>query len=134
VRHGLDAVRTRAVEDLIREAEEIARRRGLSVKWNALLSQNAVAMDSLLSGEIEEAIRKSGCEPHRMVSGAGHDAMILAEKVPSGMIFLRSPGGISHDPGESVAAEDVAKAIRCGLRLFDQLASSAEFLKRTCRA
>jgi len=134
VRHGADPVRTRAAKDLIRAAEEIAQRRGLSVKWNTLLSQNAVMMDPFLCDEIEGAIRKSGCEPHRMVSGAGHDAMILAEKVPSAMIFLRTPGGISHDPAESVAVDDVAKAIECGLHLFDQLASSTEFLKRTCRA
>ena len=69
-----------------------------------------------------------------MVSGAGHDAMILAEKVPSAMIFLRTPGGISHDPAESVAVEDVAKAIECGLHLLDQLASSPTFQTRTCRA
>jgi allantoate deiminase len=62
-----------------------------------------------------------------MVSGAGHDAMILAEKVPSAMIFLRTPGGISHDPAESVNVEDVAKAIDCGLRLLDRLASSPKF-------
>ena len=61
-------------------------------------------MDPFLIGEIEQAIVKTGCTPHRMVSGAGHDAMILAEKVPSAMIFLRTPGGISHDPAESVVA------------------------------
>lgn len=134
VRHGLDEVRTRAVEDLIHEAEEIAKRRGLSVKQNVLLSQPAVAMDPFLIHEIDQAIRKTGCEPHHMVSGAGHDAMILAEKVPAAMIFLRTPGGISHDPAESVAIEDVAKAIECGLHLLDQLASSPTFHKRICRA
>ena len=41
--------------------------------------------------------------------------MILAEKVPAAMIFLRTPGGISHDPAESVAVEDVEKAIECGI-------------------
>ena len=46
------------------------------------------------------------------------------------MIFLRTPGGISHDPAESVAVEDVEKAIECGLHLLDQLASSPEFQKR----
>ena len=104
VRHGLDEVRTRAVDDLIREAEEIAQTARLSVSQNILLSQPAVAMDPFLIHEIEQAIRKTGCEPHRMVSGAGHDAMILAEKVPAAMIFLRTPGGISHDPAESVAS------------------------------
>jgi allantoate deiminase len=55
--------------------------------------------------------------------------MILAEKVPSAMIFLRTPGGISHDPAESVTAEDVEKAIQCGLHLLEQLAASPEFYK-----
>jgi len=50
------------------------------------------------------------------------------------MIFLRTPGGISHDPAESVNVEDVATAIECGLHLLEQLASSAEFQKRTHRA
>ena len=134
VRHGSDEIRTRAVDDLIRQAEEIAKRRGLSVGRSTLLNQPAVAMDSFLVNEIEQAIRKAGCEPHRMVSGAGHDAMILAERVPAAMIFLRTPGGISHDPAESVEVEDVAKAIECGLHLLDQLASSLPFQKRMCRA
>jgi allantoate deiminase len=133
-RHGSDEIRTRAVETLIREAEEIAKRRALSVSQTILLNQQAVKMDAFLVDEIEQAIRKTGCEPHRMVSGAGHDAMILAEKVPAGMIFLRTPGGISHDPAESVAIEDVAKAIECGVHLLDQLASSTTLQKRMCRA
>jgi allantoate deiminase len=134
VRHRSDDIRTRAVGDLIREAQAIAARRGLSVRESILLNQPAVAMDPFLIAETEEAILKTGCKPHRMVSGAGHDAMILAEKVPTAMIFLRTPGGISHDPAESVAGEDVEKAIQCGLHLLDQLASSPEFYKRISRA
>jgi allantoate deiminase len=134
VRHGVDEVRTRVVDNLIREAGEIAKRRGLSVSQNVLLSQSAVAMDPFFIHEIEQAIRKTGCEPHHMVSGAGHDAMILAEKVPAAMILLRTPGGISHDPAESVAIGDVAKAIECGLHLLDQLSTSPTFHKRMCRA
>lgn len=134
VRHGSEEIRVRAVEDLIRQASEIAKRRGLSVRERTLLSQPAVAMNQFFVDEIEKAIVKTGCPAHRMVSGAGHDAMILAEKVPSAMIFLRTPGGISHDPAESVAREDVEKAIDCGLHLLDQLAASPEFYKRTNRA
>jgi allantoate deiminase len=134
VRNSSDQIRIRAVEDLIRQAHEIAARRGLSVRENVLLNQTAVATDAFLVGEIEKAVIQTGCRPHRMVSGAGHDAMILAEKVPSALIFLRTPGGISHDPAESVAQEDVEKAIDCGLHLLDQLASSPEFYKRTDRA
>ncbi|MFZ0201337.1 MAG: allantoate amidohydrolase [Candidatus Sulfotelmatobacter sp.] len=129
LRHGADASRTGTVEALILKAHEIAARRGLSVREKTLLNQRAVAMDPFFVGEIEQAIQKTGCKPHRMVSGAGHDAMILAEKIPAAMIFLRTPGGISHDPAESVAREDVEKAIECGLHLLDQLAASLEFHK-----
>jgi allantoate deiminase len=134
VRHSSDDIRTRAVEDLIHDAQAIAGRRGLSVSWQEHMNQPAVQMDPELIAQIEGAIRKTGCRPHRMVSGAGHDAMILAEKVPAGIVFLRTPGGISHDPAESVLVDDVAKAIECGLHLLDQFAVSSAFQKRTCRA
>lgn len=134
VRHSSDEIRTRAVHDLIRRAQDTAGRRGLFMRQNILLSQPAVAMDPYLVAQVEHAITSTGCTPHRMVSGAGHDAMILAEKIPSAMIFLRSPGGISHDPAESVMPQDVEKAIACGLHLLHRLATSSEFQKRTTRA
>lgn len=134
LRHRSDEIRVRAAAALRGLAEEIVERRGLTVRISELLNQCAVEMDKFLVGEIDNAMRSVGCQAHRMVSGAGHDAMILAEKVPAAMIFLRTPGGISHDPAESVRTEDVAKAIECGLHLLQQLASSSEFQKRMCRA
>jgi allantoate deiminase len=134
LRHRSDDVRGRVADILVQLAEEIVERRGLSLRRRVLLNQKAVAMNPFLVDQIEEAIRKTGRQPHRMVSGAGHDAMILAGKVPAAMIFLRTPGGISHDPAESVEMEDVAKALECGLHMLDQLASSSELQKRMCRA
>ncbi len=134
IRHASDRARAEALDELIRQAASIAARRGVTVKWRTMLSQNAVAMDPFLTEQIEHAIQKTGCEPHRMASGAGHDAMILAEKIPAAMIFLRTPGGISHDPAESVHLDEVARALECGRHLLTQLAASREFLGRTCRA
>ncbi len=134
IRHASDHARTKTLDELIRQAESIGTRRGVTVKRRTLLSQHAVAMDPFLTEQIAHAIQKTGCEPHRMASGAGHDAMILAEKIPAAMIFLRTPGGISHDPAESVHLDDVAKALECGHHLLTQLAASQEFLGRTCRA
>jgi len=134
IRHASDGARTEALDELIRQAEAISSRRAVTAKWRTLLAQNAVAMDPFLTDQIEHAVQKAGCEPHRMASGAGHDAMILAEKIPAAMIFLRTPGGISHDPAESVHLEDVAKALECGQHLLTQLAASQEFSGRTCRA
>lgn len=134
LRHASDTACAQALEELKGTAKSIAAKRGLTVSFKTLLAQRAVPMDPFLVGQIEQAIRKAGCEPHRMASGAGHDAMILAERVPVAMIFLRSPGGISHDPAESVHVEDVASAIECGLHLLEQLARSQEFLTRTRHA
>jgi len=69
-------------------------------------------------------LNERDAKPFTIVSGAGHDAMILAEKVPAAMIFLRTPEGISHSPAEKVEIGDVAKAIESGLHLLDLLASS----------
>ena len=122
VRHGEDTVRHQAVDHLLAEALSIARRRGLTTVSKMLLDQPAVRMDTRCCELATDAIRNIGIEPVSMVSGAGHDAMILAERVPSTMIFLRSPGGISHHPDETVRPEDVENALAAGLaflRNFD---------------
>ena len=134
VRHASDTTRTRSVEVFLESAAEIAKRRGISLTSSTQLVHSATPMASLLLHEIENAVSHAGVMPYRMVSGAGHDAMILAEKVPCAMVFLQSPGGISHNPKESVLVEDVAKAIECGLHLLDQLAVSPEFQMRANRA
>jgi allantoate deiminase len=56
-----------------------------------------------------------------MISGAGHDAMILAPCLPTAMLFMRSPGGISHHPDETVIAADVAAALEAGVNFVEQL-------------
>jgi allantoate deiminase len=134
IRHSDDSVRTRAAASLMQQAESIAERRGLKLKSVQTMNQTAVALDPLLTDQVEHAIGRAGCAPHRMSSGAGHDAMILAGKIPSAMIFLRSPGGVSHDPAESVSVDDVARAIECGVHLLEQLASDSTFCSRTSRA
>jgi allantoate deiminase len=59
-------------------------------------------------------VEQSGLAPHHMASGAGHDAMIMAQRMRTAMLFLRSPGGISHHPAESVLEDDVAAALQVG--------------------
>jgi allantoate deiminase len=134
VRHASDSVRVQSVSNFLRAAEAIAGRRGISLTSSTRMVQPAAPMDSFLLQAIDVAVSQSGVNPYRMVSGAGHDAMVLAEKVPAAMVFLRSPGGISHNPKESVLVDDVAKAVECGLHLLDQLAVSPHFQSRAHRA
>jgi allantoate deiminase len=121
VRHANDIVRHSAVDTLLGRATSIARRRGLTVASNMLMDQPAVPMDTGLCALAMDAIRDIGITPLSMVSGAGHDAMILAERVPSTMIFLRSPGGVSHHPEESVRPQDVENALAAGLAFLRHL-------------
>jgi allantoate deiminase len=122
VRHASDDVRAAAVETLRGTAQQIASRRHLSVEWDVQLDQLSVAMSPMLVSALERAVAAQGVPVHRMASGAGHDAMILADRMPVAMLFLRSPRGISHHPDEAVLEEDVVKALGAGLAFLDDLA------------
>jgi allantoate deiminase len=119
IRHQSDEIRRHRTADLLRCAENIAARRGLRVNSQLLLEQASVAMDLHLTNNLARAVEQSGQPVHRMPSGAGHDAMIMARHMPATMLFLRSPGGLSHHPDESVLTEDVAAALAAGLKFLE---------------
>ena len=123
VRHKEDQVRVRAYDDLLRRAGEIAARRGLVLAYQHHLDQRATPMDAALTTLLTRAVESSGAPIAHLTSGAGHDAMILAPRMPVAMLFVRSPGGISHHPDEAVAEADVAAALAAGLRFVDLLAA-----------
>ena len=121
VRHADDAIRKTSAHALIESAERISQSRGLQFHSEQLLDQASVPCDPHLTSLLNRSMAKAGYPAHSMVSGAGHDAMVLAAHIPSTMLFLRSPGGISHHPDESVIADDVAAAIKTGLQFFAEL-------------
>jgi allantoate deiminase len=122
VRHADDPVRAAAVRRLGDRAQDIAGRRGLHVIWIQRLDQPAAVMDRSLVLALERAVRRTGAAVHHLSSGAGHDAMIVAARMPAAMLFVRSPGGISHHPDESVLEEDVAAALDTGRNFLDEVA------------
>jgi allantoate deiminase len=122
LRHTEDAARKSADDSLLAQAEAIAHRRGLTVQCTRQMDQPAVPMDERLTAIMAAAIESAGLPVKSMPSGAGHDAMVMAARVPTAMLFLRSPGGISHHPDESVLEEDVAAALRVGCEFLKRLA------------
>jgi allantoate deiminase len=122
VRHAADDSRAMAVEQLRVDAREIASRRGLTVGWETHLDQPSVAMSPGLVSMLERAVTSLGVPVHRIDSGAGHDAMIMAARMPVAMLFLRSPGGLSHHPDEAVVEDDVAAALAVGRAFLEDLA------------
>ena len=121
VRHADDAVRKDAVSRLLNRAQQIAAKRHLTVLIEPRLDQAAVAMDAALTSALCDSVTASCYTAHRMNSGAGHDAMIVARSMPVSMLFLRSPGGISHHPDEAVFPADVDAALDVGLHFLEQL-------------
>ena len=110
-------------ERFIAEARRIAEKRGLAVEHVQKMNEPAVMMDNYITLRLVQAVEDAGLPVRRMPSGAGHDAMILAARIPTGMLFLRSPGGISHNPEESVREEDVEAALRVGEKFLERLAA-----------
>ncbi|MFC5863054.1 allantoate amidohydrolase [Acidicapsa dinghuensis] len=112
VRSDRDFVRQIVVEELLAQGEAIASRRGVRFVAEQKMDQPAVSMDEELTALLAEALGGAGFPVRRMPSGAGHDAMVMATRVPSTMLFLRTPGAISHHPDESVMETDVEAALR----------------------
>jgi allantoate deiminase len=110
----LDSLRT-----ILGDADIAGDKRGVTVTSEKLLDQPTVAMDPGMVQALCVAVKDTGHKAHRMISGAGHDAMIMARKVPSVILFLRSPGGISHHPDETVLPQDVEAALAVGLRFLN---------------
>jgi allantoate deiminase len=126
VRHAEDTIRRDALSRLDAAARAIADRRGLTLEWRPYLEQPATPMTPAMVSILERAAASAGSPALTMTSGAGHDAMILAPHMPVGMLFLRSPGGISHHPDETVREEDVTLALATGLNALELLAGTVD--------
>lgn len=121
VRHADDAVREASLRAILKHAETAATGRGVHVTCTRQLEQPAVPLDPHLTDLLSKAAAQAGFPARRMTSGAGHDAMILAPTIPSSMLFLRSPGGLSHHPDESVLPHDVEAALATAMEFLTQL-------------
>lgn len=123
IRHAMDDVREIAVAALLETATRIANEDGVSVEVVDNQPQPAVAMNTVLSGLLSQAIEDAGHEPFDLLSGAGHDAVAMADSFPVAMLFVRHPDGVSHHPDERVDEADVAVTIDVLTRSVQLLAS-----------
>jgi N-carbamoyl-L-amino-acid hydrolase len=101
------------------EAHHIGLEVTLVARWQP------TTLDPTVCDAIERAAAALGLSTKRFSSGAGHDAQALTVVTPSGMIFLPSIGGVSHDPREYTAWEDVVNGANVLLRTVHELARRA---------
>jgi allantoate deiminase len=118
-----DAVRQAMVEDIITECQAAAQRRNVEFTIEPFMESPATPMDKGLIELLESAVRSLGAEPLHLASGAGHDAVAMANLCPSAMLFVRCKGGISHNPAESITVEDADAAARVLLAAVRQIAT-----------
>ena len=111
VRHPSDGIRADAVAHLCNEAKSLARQCDVEFEVLEEQSQPAVSMDPQLVARLNASLSACGGQPLTMISGAGHDAAVMAEHFPTAILFIRQPSGTSHHPDEDVEQEDVAAAI-----------------------
>ncbi|MCC6249599.1 MAG: 2-oxo-4-hydroxy-4-carboxy-5-ureidoimidazoline decarboxylase [Rubrivivax sp.] len=122
IRATTDAVRDSCERDTLAELARICKRRGL--QYTAEMTMRAPAAPSAPAWQQrwEAAVQHLGLPVYRMPSGAGHDAMKLHEVMPQAMLFVRGQNaGISHNPLESTANDDIELAVRAFTHLVEHL-------------
>jgi allantoate deiminase len=120
-RGAADPDRLALVADIEREIAAIAGRRRLGAAVDRTLDAKACACTPWVMDRIEAAVVAEGIAPFRLTSGAGHDAMAMAELTDVGMLFVRCERGISHNPAEAITARDAGIGARVLLRLMEDL-------------
>jgi allantoate deiminase len=111
VRHAHDADRLHASKLLIDVAGKIATKRGIALSTGQVSENGTVECSARLTSVLAKAVQDLGHPAIQLASGAGHDAVEMAGLTDIAMLFVRCKGGVSHNPAESVAGEDVAVAI-----------------------
>ncbi len=119
VRHPDDAVTAMLVEKIHGQAQKLAAFEGCTVNLTEESFSNTVHFDSGLTRSLSNSVRRLVPDAPLLPTGAGHDAGVLAAEVPSGMLYVRNPSGISHSPEEHVEDDDAAAGV---LALADTLA------------
>ena len=122
VRGPQDEPLERLLSTLLTQAQAIALRRGLTFSANEYYHIAATACDARLQQALSHAVETVQGRSLSLPSGAGHDAIAIAERWPVGMLFVRNHRGISHHPAESVQADDVALGVQAYLQAVCDIA------------
>ncbi|CAG9172991.1 N-carbamoyl-L-amino acid hydrolase [Cupriavidus laharis] len=111
IRAGEDGIREAAIADIVAGIQQIAARRGLSAQVDRVKPVDNAPCARWLMDQFGAVLRKRGLRAFELPSGAGHDAMMMQRITDVAMLFVRcGNGGISHNPLETITAEDAQLA------------------------
>ncbi|MBM4761375.1 M20 family metallo-hydrolase [Bacillus sp. B15-48] len=103
--------RDEVITKVIDLANKIAHKYQLDYQWKELLKVEPVPLPDEIVTRVTAAADANGIKPYLLPSGAGHDAMIAGQFVPTGMIFVRSKDGLSHNPLEWSSLNDCVQSV-----------------------
>lgn len=109
LRHHHDQQITAMEQQVEERLERIARQRGLKVRIDRHWLSPATPFDAECVAAVQQAVDGLGYPQQSIVSGAGHDAILLARYCPTAMVFIPCVGGLSHNEAEDVLPEDVCQ-------------------------
>ncbi|MDP1647914.1 MAG: 2-oxo-4-hydroxy-4-carboxy-5-ureidoimidazoline decarboxylase [Rubrivivax sp.] len=123
IRATNDAARDACVVDTLAELERVCEHRGVAVQVEETMRAAAAPCAPVWQRRWEAAVASLGLPVFRLPSGAGHDAMKLHEVMPQAMLFVRGGNaGISHNPLETITADDAELCVAAYARLLADLA------------
>ena len=124
LRATTNAARDALAADVQAALARICERRGLAFTLEPTMAASAAPSHPAWQARWERAVQALGLPVFRMPSGAGHDAMKLHERMPQAMLFMRGGNsGISHNPLETITADDTELCVAAFQRLLEDLAT-----------
>ncbi|MGI9658856.1 MAG: hydantoinase/carbamoylase family amidase [Gaiellaceae bacterium] len=121
VRGPVDELVANVIRDITEFAERTARERGLEASFAKRQTFPATPMDARIVAALESAGAAAEQPFRTMPSGAAHDTMCVADRVPSAMVFVPCRDGISHAPDEEADPADGALAAEVIFDAIQQL-------------
>jgi len=120
----IDAARRDTVIEKLKAAcEEVAERRGVSIKTEMINADPPATCDPAILDAMEQAARAAGKTCKRMVSRAYHDSLFMARIAPVAMLFIPCRGGVSHRPDEYASPEWIGSGVHVLSRTLATLSS-----------
>jgi allantoate deiminase len=126
VRHPRDTSRRAALKLLQVAAKKIAHARKLTLQWARTQDNGAVACSPALTATLEKSVRDVQGRSISLVSGAGHDAVVMSAIAPVAMLFVRCRDGLSHHPDEFSSADDIDVAVRVMMDFLQRVGQVSE--------
>ena len=121
-RHTDKETLVRFSDQVVADILTICNDMGIECDVDLWMDEDPIPMDPSLVTLMEDTLRDKGANYKLMHSGAGHDSQIFAPRVPTGMLFIPSIKGISHNPAEQTDINDLAEGVKALIDVLYELA------------